>query len=75
MNDNLSKRELTAGLTLKAAKMVIDVVNSRKKMGFSASKTGIVSEAVINYYKNDTRLTEGLGASGGGLSQNREGGL
>jgi hypothetical protein len=71
----VSKREFAVGLTAKAANIVAQLVKNQKEMGLSSSKTGVVSEAVINYYKNDTRLTDGLGASGGGLSQNREGGL
>ena len=70
MVENLQKRELTAGLTLGAANIATEAVKWLKKQGFTASKTAVVSEAVIKYWmlRLEPNALSGSGTSDASLS-------
>ena len=50
MIENLSVSEKTIGLTSIAASFLQKELQKRKNQGFSASKTGLASEAIIKAY-------------------------
>jgi len=50
MIENFSDFDKTTGLTPVAAKVLKNELERRKKQGYSASKTGIASEAIIKAF-------------------------
>ena len=74
MNKNLSKKAVSAGLTLGAADTAERAAKWLKSQGLSASKTSVVSEAVTRYWEpqlNSCHITKpAVEAVGNNLTAN-----
>jgi hypothetical protein len=47
---DFSKRDKTTGLTAGATEILLKELHNRQKIGFSATKTSLASEAIIAYF-------------------------